>query len=58
MVSIMDLFGWVGAFVSICFFSSPILKFIQLIKKKIQYKDINILIIQRYKYTNNSRKLY
>ena len=45
MVSIMDLFGWVGAFVSICFFSSPILKFIQLIKKKIQYKDINILII-------------
>ena len=45
MVSIMDLFGWVGAFVSICFLSSPILKFIQLIKKKIQYKDINILII-------------
>ena len=45
MVSIMDLFGWVGAFVSICFFCSPILSYIKLIKKKIQYKDIHILII-------------
>ena len=41
----MDLFGWIGAFVSICFFCSPILNFIKLIKKKIQYKDIHILII-------------
>ena len=41
----MDLFGWTGAFVSICFFCSPILNFIKLIKKKIQYKDIHILII-------------
>ena len=45
MVSIMDLFGWVGAFISICFFCSPILSYIKLIKKKIQYKDIHILII-------------
>ena len=45
MVSIMDLFGWTGAFVSICFFCSPVLNFIKLIKKKIQYKDIHILII-------------
>ena len=41
----MDLFGWTGAFVSICFFCSPVLNFIKLIKKKIQYKDIHILII-------------
>ena len=45
MVSIMDLFGWTGAFISICFFCSPILNFIKLMKKKIQYKDIHILII-------------
>ena len=45
MVSIMDLFGWTGAFISICFFCSPVLNFIKLIKKKIQYKDIHILII-------------
>ena len=41
----MDLFGWTGAFISICFFCSPVLNFIKLIKKKIQYKDIHILII-------------
>ena len=45
MMSIMDIFGWIGAFISLCFFISPILNFIKLIKKKIQYKDINILII-------------
>ena len=45
MVSITDLFGWVGALVTICFLASPILQFIKLIKKKIVYKSINIIII-------------
>lgn len=45
MVSIMDLFGWCGAFITTCFFVSPIINYIKLFKKKIQYKDINILII-------------
>jgi len=41
----MDLFGWCGAFITTCFFASPIINYIKLFKKKIQYKDINILII-------------
>ena len=45
MISITDLFGWVGALVTICFLASPIPQFIKLIKKKIVYKSINILII-------------
>lgn len=45
MMSIMDIFGWIGAFISICFFCTPILNFYKLIKKKIQYTDINIIII-------------
>ena len=45
MMSLMDLFGWCGAFISTCFFCSPIINYIKLFKKKIQYKDINILII-------------
>ena len=45
MVSIMDLFGWCGAFITTCFFASPIINYIKLFKKKIQYKEINILII-------------
>ena len=45
MMSIKDIFGWTGAFISICFLCSPLPNFIKLIKKKIQYKEINILII-------------
>ena len=45
MVSISDLFGWTGAFISICFFCYPIINFVKLIKKKITYKDVNIIII-------------
>ena len=45
MISIMDIFGWIGAFISVCFFCSPLLNYIKLIKKKIQYNQINILII-------------
>ena len=45
MVSITDCFGWIGVVVSICFFISPIPKFLNLIKKKILYNEINIVII-------------
>ena len=45
MITITDFFGWIGVIVSISFFGSPILKFINLIKKKIDYKEINIIII-------------
>ena len=45
MMSIKDIFGWIGTVITICFLSSPFPNFIKLIKKKIQYKDINILII-------------
>ena len=45
MMSIKDIFGWIGTFITICFLSSPFPNFIKLIKKKIQYKEINILII-------------
>ena len=45
MITITDFFGWVGVIVSICFFGSPILKFKNLIKKKIDYKEINIVIV-------------
>ena len=41
----MDIFGWIGAFISICFFCSPIHNYIKLIKKKIPYSQINIIII-------------
>ena len=45
MISILDIFGWIGALVSICFFVSPIFKYKNLMKKKVDYKEINILII-------------
>ena len=45
MMSIKDIFGWIGTFITICFLSSPFPNFIKLLKKKIQYKEINILII-------------
>ena len=45
MMSLMDIFGWIGAFISICFFCSPIINFYKLIKKKKQYTEINIIII-------------
>ena len=45
MISIIDFFGWIGALVSICFFVSPIFNYKNLMKKKVDYKEINILII-------------
>jgi solute carrier family 50 protein (sugar transporter) len=45
MITISDFFGWVGVTVSIIFFASPITKYIQLLKKKIDYREINIIII-------------
>lgn len=45
MVTITDFFGWVGVIVSIIFFASPLPKFINLIKKKSKYTEINIVII-------------
>ena len=45
MIGITDFLGWIGVIVSICFLTSPILQFINLIKKKINYTEINILII-------------
>lgn len=45
MITITDMLGWIGTVVSICFFASPVLQFYNLIKKKIIYRDINILII-------------
>lgn len=45
MVTITDCFGWIGVIVSICFFASPIFQFINLLKKKIDYQKINIVII-------------
>ena len=45
MVTITDCFGWIGVIVSICFFASPIFQFINLLKKKIDYQKINIIII-------------
>ena len=45
MITISDFFGWVGVTVSIIFFASPITKYIQLLKKKADYREINIIII-------------
>ena len=45
MVTITDFFGWVGVLVSIIFFASPLPKFINLIKKKSKFTEINIVII-------------
>ena len=45
MVIITDFFGWVGVLVSIIFFASPLPKFINLIKKKSKFTEINIVII-------------
>lgn len=45
MVTITDFFGWVGVLVSIIFFASPFPKFINLIKKKSKFTEINIVII-------------
>jgi hypothetical protein len=45
MLTITDMFGWVGTLVSICFFISPIHQYYFLIKKKIKYSDIHIIII-------------
>lgn len=45
MMTITDTLGWIGTLVSICFFASPAIQFYNLIKKKIGYTDINILII-------------
>ena len=44
-MSITDFFGWIGVIVSIIFFTSPVFKFINLFKRRIEYKDINIVII-------------
>ena len=44
-MSITDIFGWIGAFISLWFLCFPILNFIKLIKKKIQYHEVNIIII-------------
>ena len=40
-----DYFGWLGALLSIGFFASPIHKYYNLIKSKIDYKEINIFVI-------------
>ena len=45
MITITDMIGWIGTVVSICFFVSPVFQFYNLIKKKIIYTDINIIII-------------
>ena len=45
MLTITDMLGWIGTIVSICFFASPGPRFYYLIKKKIRYEDINIIII-------------
>ena len=45
MLTITDMFGWIGTIVSICFFASPASQFFFLIRKKIKYSDINIIII-------------
>ena len=45
MLTITDMFGWIGTIVSICFFASPAPQFFFLIRKKIKYSDINIIII-------------
>jgi solute carrier family 50 protein (sugar transporter) len=45
MVTITDFFGWVGVLVSIIFFASPLPQFINLIKKKSNLAEINIIII-------------
>ena len=45
MLTITDMFGWIGTLVSICFFISPIHQYYFLIKKKIKYSDIHIIII-------------
>jgi solute carrier family 50 protein (sugar transporter) len=45
MVTITDFFGWVGVLVSIIFFASPLPQFINLIKKKSKFTEINIIII-------------
>ena len=45
MVTITDFFGWIGVLVSIIFFASPLPQFINLIKKKSKFTDINIVII-------------
>ena len=45
MVTITDFFGWVGVLVSIIFFASPLPQFINLIKKKSKFTEINIVII-------------
>ena len=44
-ITITDCFGWIGVIVSICFFASPIFQYINLLKKKIDYQKINIVII-------------
>ena len=44
-MSITDFFGWIGVIVSITFLASPIFKFINLFKRKTEYKDIHIAII-------------
>ena len=45
MIPITDILGWIGSFVSICFFASPAMQFYNLLKKKIKYTDIQIIII-------------
>ena len=45
MVTITDCFGWVGVLVTIIFFVSPLPQFINLIKKKSKFTEINIVII-------------
>jgi solute carrier family 50 protein (sugar transporter) len=45
MMTITDMFGWLGTIVSICFFTFPVRQFYNLIKKKIKYTDIHIIII-------------
>lgn len=44
-MAFVNFLGWIGAAVSVLFFSSPSIQFYKLFKKKIHYVEINILII-------------
>lgn len=45
MIKFYELFGWIAAYLTICFYVFPIIPFVNVIKGKLKYEDTPIIVI-------------